>query len=116
MTLTQLRDGFKAWWPVACIVGGLIVLWGNVPPRLAAAEQKNAAQDEQLKSLAEIQAYWKGVYEAQQQPPPQAQRPQPAPPAPATTPRVWQEQDRNGDWYCIDETGAWWWPDRDGRC
>ena len=30
-------------------------------------------------------------------------------------PRVWQEQDQEGNWYCTDGRESWW-PDREGRC
>ena len=100
MTLTQVRDAIKAWWPVACIIGGLIVLWGNVPIRLAKAEE----QIDDLKGWAkELQGYTRRMQE-QQQLPQQA------------APRVWQAQDREGNWYCADDQGNWWWPDREGRC
>lgn len=72
MTLTQLRDGIKAWWPVLTILCGLIVLEDQI---------------DDLKGWAkEINGYTRAIQE---------QRPQPQLPI-----QSWRNQD--GSLWCCD--------------
>src|SRR3990167_10379067 len=112
MKLAETAKILKDWWWVASLLLGALVFMATLPTRIRNVEASNAAQDQQLKQLSEIQAYWKGVYEYQQQRAP-TQPMVPGIPANPTTPgipEVWIESALvEGRLVCADGEGGWGW-------
>ena len=112
MKLAETAKILKDWWWVASLLLGALVFMATLPTRIRNVEASNAAQDQQLKQLSEIQAYWKGVYEYQQQrAPTQPMVPGiPANPNTPGIPEVWIEPALVDGWLvCADGEGRWWW-------
>lgn len=86
--IAMLKDW---WWLIGLVVSG-IILWGNLPQRMAKAEQ----QIDDLKGWAkEVQGYTRATHELQQQ---QQMHRQPAPTTSVL--RGLEQQDSAGVWWC----------------